>query len=203
MRNIQFKCKICGKEFKSLKACATRTPKFCSSKCYGISIAEFKECAWCRKKYYNYKSKKYCSRKCSGFAKRGKRFSQDHREKLSLAKKGKPIKHFIENKEEITAKIIQKQKGVPRPKWSGKNHPNWQGGKTPKNLRIRNSIKFKEWRSEVFRRDRWVCQKCENKNGSKINAHHIKPFARYPELRFEIKNGITLCIECHKLEHKQ
>jgi len=32
----------------------------------------------------------------------------------------------------------------------------------------------------------------ENCNG-KLEAHHILPWSQYPELRYETKNGITLC----------
>lgn len=34
-------------------------------------------------------------------------------------------------------------------------------------------------------------------------AHHIKPFRDFTELRYEIKNGITVCKECHKIMHKR
>ena len=60
---------------------------------------------------------------------------------------------------------------------------------------------MKAWRKAVFERDSYKCQKC-GKIGGKLNAHHIKPFSLYPDLRFDIDNGITLCKECHIELHK-
>lgn len=34
------------------------------------------------------------------------------------------------------------------------------------------------------------------KRGGKLVADHIKPFFLYPELRFEISNGRTICKDC-------
>ena len=80
----------------------------------------------------------------------------------------------------------------------GKYHWKWKGGITSENHRIRNSKRYKKWVKEVFKRDNWICQKC-GQTGKKLNAHHIKPFHKYKELRFEINNGITLCEKCHKI----
>ncbi len=84
----------------------------------------------------------------------------------------------------------------------GENHHNWKGGISSINSRIRQSKEYKLWRKSVFERDNFYCVFCGYKSRGKrpadIHADHIKPFAYYPELRFAIDNGRTLCIPCHK-----
>lgn len=90
-----------------------------------------------------------------------------------------------------------------RPKdTSGKNHWNWKGGVTPENQRQRSSAQARAWRKAIFERDEYTCQ-VRGKRGGNLNAHHIKPWAKYETLRFDITNGITLCEECHKKIHKR
>ena len=105
----------------------------------------------------------------------------------------------------VGQKGSKKQFGY-RPHVVGKNNPNWRGGVTPTIQKIRNSKEMKEWRLHIFRRDNWTCQKCGVRSSKNkyvyIEAHHIKPFATFPELRFEITNGITLCKACHYKEPK-
>lgn len=85
---------------------------------------------------------------------------------------------------------------------SGEKHWRWKGGVTPENKRIRDSCDYSLWRLAVFQRDNYTCQIC-GKRGGKLEAHHIKSFARYPELRLDLNNGITLCYGCHKKWHKE
>lgn len=74
--------------------------------------------------------------------------------------------------------------------------------KTPINALIRGSTKYRLWREAVFKRDNWTCVWCGARSGSGVavvlNADHVKSFAYYPELRFDINNGRTLCISCHR-----
>ena len=80
---------------------------------------------------------------------------------------------------------------------SGEKHYNWKGGITPINFKIRQSLEYKLWREAVFLRDKFTCIWC-GQVGGKLNADHIKPFALFPELRFSIDNGRTLCVSCHR-----
>ena len=84
------------------------------------------------------------------------------------------------------------------PKWypKGALNPAWKGGKAPEGHKIRKSEPYKKWRTAVFERDNFTCQHCGIVGGS-LHADHIKPFAHFPELRFEIDNGQTLCKPCH------
>lgn len=112
-------------------------------------------------------------------------------------------KHSEETKQRIALKKIGKKHSIAtRLKMSlshgiGKNNSHWEGGKTDTNNMIRNSIEYRLWRESVFLRDNYTCLWC-GKRGVKLNADHIKPFAYYPELRFALDNGRTLCEKCHE-----
>ena len=76
------------------------------------------------------------------------------------------------------------------------------GFKTQKNTLIRNSPEYRNWRNGVFKRDNYTCQNpncshCNNERGVYLHSHHIKSFVLYPELRFYVDNGLTLCKEYH------
>lgn len=60
----------------------------------------------------------------------------------------------------------------------------------------RKSKEYKDWRKSVFERDGFTCQIC-GARGVRLNAHHKKEYAYFPEMRYEISNGITLCVPCH------
>lgn len=70
------------------------------------------------------------------------------------------------------------------------------------NKEQRYSPKYSNWRTKVFERDNYTCQICGIKGGE-LNAHHIKSWKDYKNLRFEIDNGKTLCVYCHRIEHKK
>jgi len=69
----------------------------------------------------------------------------------------------------------------------------------------RYSPEAEEWRKAVFARDDYTCQICKVRGGY-IEADHIKPWAYFPNLRFELDNGRTLCRTCHnatKINYKK
>lgn len=118
---------------------------------------------------------------------KGIKLSIEHRLKLSdSAKKPERILIAISN----LPIDVRKEK-----------NPFWKGGisKTYKSERqlLMETKEYKDWRTNVFRRDNYTCQECGSR-GYKLNADHIKPFAFYPELRLIINNGRTLCVFCHR-----
>ncbi|MDD5013922.1 MAG: hypothetical protein PHW73_02325 [Atribacterota bacterium] len=116
--------------------------------------------------------------------------------------KGKKLPPLSEEHKKKIAKGVSKVlKGKPKLKNRGKNHWNWQEGKTSKEERVRKSLKYNQWRKKVYERDDYTCWIC-NKRGGKIHAHHLRKFSDYPELRLIANNGLTLCKLCHKIYTK-
>lgn len=101
-------------------------------------------------------------------------------------------------------RAYMKLKQAESPKWKARDNtneknPNWRGGKTKGRDKLQASKAYKEWRKAVYERDGYKCIECHVVgNGKNLNADHIKPYALYPELVFDVENGRTLCIDCHK-----
>jgi hypothetical protein len=117
-------------------------------------------------------------------------------EKLRAASKGRVIKHTPQSRARIKASLQKWRKYFSIIK-KGALAPHWKGGISPECKVIRSSLKYRLWRESVFARDDYTCMGCKER-GVYLNAHHIKPFAAHPELRFSIDNGISLCVKCHK-----
>lgn len=84
---------------------------------------------------------------------------------------------------------------------SGVNHWNWKGGITPENTKVRESNHSRKWKKYCMKRDNWTCQK-NGIRGGELVVHHIKNFSEFPELRFDVDNGITLSVGAHIEFHK-
>jgi len=150
---------------------------------------------------------KYCSKKCYYTARKGVHVSPQsefkkghpHGKRIRLGQHFSPKTEFKKGKHYSIATQFKKgQLGL-----KGKDNPNWKGGITPINTQIRMSTRYKNWRIAIFKRDYFTCQECgyesKGKRPSDIDADHIKPFALFPKLRFDINNDRTLCKPCHKL----
>ena len=125
---------------------------------------------------------------------KGKKHSEEYKKMMSERMTGENNPYFgKKHTEEIKDKM------------RGENNGSWKGGITPENQLIRQSREYALWREVVFKRDEYFCQECGLKGGwnkelkirVKLEVHHIKPFFLFPELRFAIDNGVTLCKSCH------
>ena len=147
-------------------------------------------------------------------AQKGRPLTAAHREKLrgprpnanpwNKGRCGYSI-HTQEFRQSLSERLKGNKHSLGKTAWNkglkgfgaGPKHPCWKGGITPLHQTIRHSLEYREWRRAVFQRDNYTCVECGDDRGRNLEADHIKPFAFFPDLRFDVSNGRTLCHDCH------
>lgn len=86
--------------------------------------------------------------------------------------------------------------GKKRDDIAGTKNPNWNGGNSRDYKSHYNSLEYRNWRREVFKRDSFICQVC-GKRGGYLEAHHKVGWAEDKSKRYDVDNGVTLCRQCH------
>jgi hypothetical protein len=179
-----------------------------------------KTCKSCNEEFEAERSNRvYCSRMCAnevnniqalidrgaerGGVVRGKKYpnmskamnkkwqQEEYRKTMSEKHKGQHNSPKTEFKKGQTAP----NKGKRINKIRGEKHWNWKGGCGARNM---STAEYKKWRENVFIRDNYTCQLCK-KYGVYLEAHHIMKWSCFPDRRFDINNGATLCADCHNL----
>lgn len=208
------KCLICGKEIKDYSS-RIKLRKTCSKSCLS-------KLTWTGRKH-----------RPEVIQKMRKSFIwKNIDECIDDYKKGLTIKEVAEknNYNKNTLRTIFKRLGVEMRRggnkkgyipWNygkeylairGKNHPNWKGGITSLNQKIRHCIEYYNWMRSIMKRDDYTCQKCGKKGNGNLEVDHYprkfsdimhsNKISSYEEAQkcdelWNINNGRTLCLKCH------
>jgi hypothetical protein len=122
-----------------------------------------------RKKKYQQLGRKIGLKHLGVLAQKNRPFSEETRKKLSVK--------FLKRIEDRT------------------KCPHWYSDRTQLKTNRQHAYdsQYREWMRQVKNRDYWKCQISNDDCSGRVEAHHILGWRDHPELRYEIKNGITLC----------
>ena len=151
---------------------------------------------------------------------KGKKFSVEYKKKLSEAHKEQKCWYGGKSGESHPAWKGGKPKCLicnkPLTSYKGKgckshNPSCWRGGITPLRNQIRSCFRYRQWISDIFTRDDYICRLCGVRGGALVADHYPDSFLiifnrnniksledalNYEEL-WNINNGRTLCKSCH------
>lgn len=136
----------------------------------------------------------------------GIRPDAETRAKMSANRIGKPN---FKNRGKIRSEETKLKNSLAH---RGEKSAQWKGGLTSLIRLVRRGVKYRTWRTTVYQRDNYTCVECgEDKHY--LNADHIIQFALLLRMNniktveqaeaceglWDITNGRTLCLPCHKL----
>lgn len=194
MSLANWECLACGKHFQRPKG-TNWLGKYCSRDCHARAMTTILDaaCLTCGEPVQapkgsgqRQRGKKYCGRECYYASIRGKPSKKNTRVLLSCTVCCREV--VVKAYRAVEFKYCSRECYLT---------VHTADNVTPEFKRLRNSAAYQEWRTAVFERDDYTCQSCGQRGGG-LQADHIKTFAHHPELRFDVSNGRTLCVPCHK-----
>lgn len=158
-----------------------------------------KVCPSCRQEFKAHETKtKFCSYACTGKWRSQVQRGENHpswrggKDRRKCKACGTAFEATPANPQKFCSKPCADKHGYRR---TGPDNPMWK----PNSRRNNRRGKHGSWARAVISRDGGKCQRCGATEG--LHAHHIKPFAEFPELRWELSNGLTVCGPCHWAIH--
>jgi len=203
-------CRYCGDQFRVNNwDVENRASEYCSRECFNVARSEqtMRECEECGESFKRESrsarknDQKYCSHDC-----------------YAKSIRSEP-RHDLRNRVRCECEVCGAGYQLPksladRNKYCSRECSREGKSKdsTALNSRYRTREKNKGWTEKIFQRDNYTCQSC-NERGGKLHAHHITPVSEIVEtiggvkeiedheLFANLNNGITLCVECHRIKH--
>lgn len=191
-------CKHCDKLFTPNR----KNQVYCSNSCSarnrpkkGITLFS-KECENCNKEYKtSRKQQKFCSLDC-----RNKSFEDSVSIECNICKSVFSRNKYQYGRNKVSYCSISCMSFDYSKRLMGAKNPNFIHGKTEELYNSGRKIAgYKKWRNDVIKRDGHQCCVCKNNND--LVAHHLNGYNWFIEGRTDIKNGVTLCVDCHNSFH--
>lgn len=200
------KCKICGGKYHALDLCVkhyNQTPKAKASTKRSKAKPENKAKSRIRVMEWYHKNR---DRQLVKMRERQENLTPEQIEKERLRSKQRTANGEFKNenktpeaieKDKLYGVIWRKNNPTYQSKWAKNNPVNiYKSAKkyAEKYSSFYTKMSLKAW-GDVIKHIWNNCIICGSTE--KLEAHHVKPKAQFPELALEIDNGITLCKKCH------
>lgn len=176
-------CQQCGETFLAMPCHVQRGVKFCSQACRRETLRNdvAGTCRTCGTTYMTKAAqpKQFCSDAC--------RAAATTKITRSCQQCGDPFQMYAcyANRGGYYCSVTCKSIGMRKANHLGRGH-----------------VPYRGWRDAVLQRDGHRCAQCGASN-VRLHAHHVKGWTRFPSLRFDVANGLTLCGPCHVMVHQR
>jgi hypothetical protein len=188
-----------------------KTQKYCTRECFYLHVKKINEnktnvnCDICNKAFYKKPAKiktskgNYCSVECTNKSFELPKYIQ---ESCTHCHKSFERKRINRPKNKELRFCSPQCSNEYNGKFNrGSNHFNFNNNLTnEERIYKRDTYENIKWRISIFKKDEYTCKVCSQKGGD-LNAHHFENYSTNKEKRFDINNGVTMCLKCHKNFH--